>query len=179
MPTVLESKTSPPNIMASTIKHVPNSILSPLVMSDQPMHGSSSRSGLKRHSSVPSGALDAIPEMPPAHSASSMAAMRRKKNRSSRHTSPTAGPYDELDREPTPRQQPSRLGNPLPPLPQETRIPIPYSLPPAQSASSGTRARTGHGGGGGGSPRAICGGAAPFTPVDVGLRPSRGLQSLA
>lgn len=151
MPTVLESKTSPPNIMDSTVTHEPEAILSPLHMSMKPMQGASSRSGLTRHSSVPSGALDAIPEMPPALSASSIAAMRRKKSRSSRHTSPTAGPYDELDREPTPRQQPSRQGNPLPPPPQETRIPVPYSLPPAQSASSGTRARTGHGGGGSGS----------------------------
>ncbi|KAL1744168.1 hypothetical protein HDZ31DRAFT_82899 [Schizophyllum fasciatum] len=139
MPTVLESRPSPPNLVSE-----PESILSPLVMNEKPMPGTR---GLSRHASVPAGALDAIPEsqgaaLPPAHSASQAAATtkRRKSTRSSRHASPAAR-YEEIEREPGPR------GNPLPPPPQESRIPMPYTLPPAQSASMGPRVRGGSGSG--------------------------------
>ena len=142
MPAVLDSRTSPPNITNTSITHEPDSILSPLVMSEKPIPSSGGRP-LGRHATAPSGALDAIPEsasLPPMHSASQAAATTKrrkstKSSKSSRHTSPTYS-YDEIDREPTPRQ-----GNPLPPPPQESRIAMPYSLPPAQSASSSTRQR--------------------------------------
>ncbi|KAL1686662.1 hypothetical protein GGG16DRAFT_128514 [Schizophyllum commune] len=142
MPAVLDSRTSPPNITNTSITHEPDSILSPLVMSEKPIPSSGGRP-LGRHATAPSGALDAIPEsasLPPMHSASQAAATTKrrkstKSSKSSRHTSPTYS-YEEIDREPTPRQ-----GNPLPPPPQESRIAMPYSLPPAQSASSSTRAR--------------------------------------